>query len=549
MKPVTLFSLLLAFLPHSFAATNLTLAPDDKLVTTVAAFLQSQNVTNLAFGLAPSIADWEAELQRLGRTPSAEQRSKLEQSHDNDLRNLTRSGEHLLQQARRFGILSANASWTLKHAGAVSVHESSYDRIHETFKETMPSAREIRLTFLRESTGQPKSALNGEYTIDLQFATRFPTGWRISNGLKWALFPPGVVSANLHADMVLAASLPPYGGNLTNEPALRDLGEKVLTFLTKKDPAYFAAELIHPLDLLYKLREERAPDEKLPPKAEMEKVFASWSDEWTGSARAVLAEMERLGLDFTQARIKEVIADDVEPQNAAGFPQSFGAKEIFITFSIPEITAAADRKIPAGDYVLASARADRMAGRWYLQKIRWLSFPKGVLSDEDIARQEFENYVAKHRRLPPGTPAPDIELLHLNGSGKSRLSDYRGKIVALEWWATWCGPCQEPMAKLQKIAEARQDWRGKVELITVSIDDDSATPAKHLETRGWTNTLNTWAGGDWSSAAAKAFRVSAVPSFYLISPEGKIIESGRGTSPWGNTVDELLKTEPSRPTR
>ena len=97
------------------------------------------------------------------------------------------------------------------------------------------------------------------------------------------------------------------------------------------------------------------------------------------------------------------------------------------------------------------------------------------------------------------------------------------------------------MAKLQKVAEARRDWRGKVELITLSIDEDSTTPRKHLDNRGWTNTLNFWAGGDWGSATAKAFRISAVPSVYVISPEGKIIESGHGGGSWANTVDTLLK--------
>ena len=111
----------------------------------------------------------------------------------------------------------------------------------------------------------------------------------------------------------------------------------------------------------------------------------------------------------------------------------------------------------------------------------------------------FENYVAEHGALPPGTPAPEIEFVRLSDQTKAKLSDFRGKVLVLEWWATSCGPCQEPMAKLQKLRDRHPEWTNKVEIVTVSIDDQLRQAREHLAKRGWTNTFNAWAGpGNWT---------------------------------------------------
>jgi thiol-disulfide isomerase/thioredoxin len=248
-----------------------------------------------------------------------------------------------------------------------------------------------------------------------------------------------------------------------------------------------------------------------------------------------------LGIDFSDAEVVEAVAEKVQIQAPAGLPEMFRADDLRVTLRLPEIKNELGERSSGGDYVIGSASAERLHGRWYLSKLRWVSMPS--MTDDAVVKSiELENYVTKFHRLPHGTAAPDIELSSLSPDGQrsSKLSDYRGKFVILEWWATWCGPCQEPMAKLQKIREEHPEWADQVEIITVSLDDPRATAYKHLQTRGWTNTANFWAGGGFSSPAAKAFRVSAIPEVHLISTNGTVVDSDLRLSPFLE-LDAILK--------
>jgi cytochrome oxidase Cu insertion factor (SCO1/SenC/PrrC family) len=83
------------------------------------------------------------------------------------------------------------------------------------------------------------------------------------------------------------------------------------------------------------------------------------------------------------------------------------------------------------------------------------------------------------------------------------------------------------MAKLQKIREAHPNWQDSVTIMPISIDDTLDIVRKHVDKRSWTNTFNVWAGpGGWSSDTAKTFRVTGVPTTYVIDGQGKIVDAG-----------------------
>lgn len=541
------FAVILAYTVAAFAA-ELELPADSNLPVACLELLQTGNVQGFATRAVPSLADWEAEAHRFGRGLTPEQREELERDSQNNLANLTRAGNEILNLGRRLKIISPNSQWVFKRARVDKILEVT-SSIHRR-KETISTALVVQLRFSRFSSENAESHLNGDYAIDFQLGERFPGGWRIFNGARWSAFPAGAVSVDLEKDMALAEALPVRGTELaqSQDVALQSLGQKVISMFNVNNPEDVVNELLAPSDLVLRISRERDPQRKILSRKVIEKHDAELRKNLSGSIRTAVAQADRLGLDLTKAKVEDIRVEGFRARYSNGLPLQFGGRELYITFAIPGATNLSGKTFPAGNCVLASAHPERILGRWYLQELRWVSFPQGALSPEDLRKQEFENFVAKNRYLPPTTPAPEIELFTLepHGSGKSaqktsvKLSDFRGKYVVLEWWATWCGPCQEPIAELQKAFETHPQWRDKVELITVSIDDKAETARKHLEKQGWTKTLNYWSGGDWNSAPAKAFRVTAVPTTYVIEPDGRILL--QSVSSWASGLEQRLKS-------
>jgi len=133
--------------------------------------------------------------------------------------------------------------------------------------------------------------------------------------------------------------------------------------------------------------------------------------------------------------------------------------------------------------------------------------------------------------LPPsiGEPAPDIRVVDLTTGKPLTLQSLRGKWVYLEFWATWCAPCQTVMQALKKATDKHgARWRGRLKIVTVSIDASPEVVMPHLRKHGWDKfARHTW---DSEGRAADAYGVRGVPTAFLIDPDGKVVWSGHPLS-------------------
>lgn len=122
--------------------------------------------------------------------------------------------------------------------------------------------------------------------------------------------------------------------------------------------------------------------------------------------------------------------------------------------------------------------------------------------------------------LKPGDPAPDFTVSTLDGK-PLKLSDYRGKYVLLDFWATWCEPCIAETPNLKEV-QAAFGHDPQFVMISLSLDSEPAAPRKFVRQQGtdWTQVFL----GDWSmDRVTQTFGIDGIPAILLIGPDGKIL--------------------------
>ncbi|WP_316794418.1 TlpA disulfide reductase family protein [Pedobacter frigoris] len=135
-----------------------------------------------------------------------------------------------------------------------------------------------------------------------------------------------------------------------------------------------------------------------------------------------------------------------------------------------------------------------------------------------------------------GSVAPNFTQKDPNGKAVS-LSDYKGKYVLVEFWASWCSPCRAESPNLLKQYAAYKD-KG-FEILGVSVDSDKAKWLEAIKKDGLTWTQVSDLKG-WESEARKVYGISGVPANFLISPDGKIIGAHLMGEVLNKKLNELL---------
>ncbi|OAM90933.1 TlpA family protein disulfide reductase [Termitidicoccus mucosus] len=161
--------------------------------------------------------------------------------------------------------------------------------------------------------------------------------------------------------------------------------------------------------------------------------------------------------------------------------------------------------------------ADKAAETLKQIKVDFPGTKQAGMVDEGLAYLEKQKAAAtKKASLAAGATFPDFAVKDTAGNDLS-VGKYKGKVVLVDFWATWCPPC---VAELPHVQTAYQKYHDKgFEVIGISLDRDAATLAKYVADKGM-----SWAQHwDDGGTLATSYGIMSIPATFLLDGEGRIV--------------------------
>ena len=166
-------------------------------------------------------------------------------------------------------------------------------------------------------------------------------------------------------------------------------------------------------------------------------------------------------------------------------------------------------------------------------KARFEQFTK-LRPAEDPERQRALRYIARPE-LARARMAPPFAVTTVDGQHVS-MDDLQGKVVLLDFWATWCGPCREALPHMQNVAK---NFRGQpLVILSVSLDSDEQKWKEFIGKNEM--TWPQYRDGGFTGSIAKMFGVTAIPHTFTIDADGVLQEEHIGDASIEGKLKKLL---------
>lgn len=152
-----------------------------------------------------------------------------------------------------------------------------------------------------------------------------------------------------------------------------------------------------------------------------------------------------------------------------------------------------------------------------------VSNPNNTITTENKSsdKKQNDNFKNETALKISKTKAMDFKLKDLNGKEVS-LSNYKGKKVFLNFWATWCPPCKAEMPEMEKLYQETKD--SDLVILAVNLDEDKDTVQKFINS----NKYNFPVLLDTGNIVASQYEVVSIPTSFFIDKEGNIVDKHIG---------------------
>lgn len=185
-----------------------------------------------------------------------------------------------------------------------------------------------------------------------------------------------------------------------------------------------------------------------------------------------------------------------------------------------------------GEYVVANAGSVKT----YPGLVEYNGkFGQYLVNDDQKAR--MQQIIAKLDKNEPGNAAAPFTLPDTEGKMHS-LADFRGKLVYIDFWATWCGPCKQEIPHMTKLEE---EYAGNQDIVFISVSVD-----KEADKQKWLNMVKEKGmkglqlfTGDLKGQVSEPYHINTIPRFVLIGRDGKLI-NGNAPRPSSEEIRPLI---------